>query len=189
MAVVARLLPRHWEIRHWDGRRLLRFLTGLALLALAFTGRIDAHAAPAPTDAARAPATVQAPHGPSAKPAAPAGVASDPAAAPERHAMDPVAAPARVASDPIAASEWHAVDPVAAAGRDAMDPAAGHARQGTGGAGEPDGAHAHPVPADVAEAFAARPGPAAIQSFQAAGAAHPSGSAPGASGPRAPPIA
>ncbi|MEV4708572.1 hypothetical protein [Actinoplanes sp. NPDC049316] len=31
MAVVVRLLPRHW-----DGRRLLQFLTGLALIALAF---------------------------------------------------------------------------------------------------------------------------------------------------------
>jgi hypothetical protein len=32
VTAVARLLPRHW-----DGRRLLRFLTGLALIALAFT--------------------------------------------------------------------------------------------------------------------------------------------------------
>jgi len=31
VATVARLLPRHW-----DGRRLLQFLTGLALIALAF---------------------------------------------------------------------------------------------------------------------------------------------------------
>ena len=31
MTTVARLLPRHW-----DGRRLLQFLTGLALIALAF---------------------------------------------------------------------------------------------------------------------------------------------------------
>jgi hypothetical protein len=31
VAIVARLLPRHW-----DGRRLLQFLTGLALIALAF---------------------------------------------------------------------------------------------------------------------------------------------------------
>jgi hypothetical protein len=31
MALLARLLPRDW-----DGRRLLQFLTGLALLALAF---------------------------------------------------------------------------------------------------------------------------------------------------------
>ncbi|WP_305786916.1 hypothetical protein [Symbioplanes lichenis] len=31
MATVARLHPRHW-----DGRRLLQFLTGLALIALAF---------------------------------------------------------------------------------------------------------------------------------------------------------
>jgi hypothetical protein len=32
VAVAARLLPRHW-----DGSRLLRFLAGLAMLALAFT--------------------------------------------------------------------------------------------------------------------------------------------------------
>jgi hypothetical protein len=48
VAVVVRLLPRHW-----DGRRLLQFLTGLALIALAF-------AAPAlagtPVDAPQEPA-------------------------------------------------------------------------------------------------------------------------------------
>ena len=33
MAPLLRLLPRHW-----DGRRLLRFVTGLALLALMFGG-------------------------------------------------------------------------------------------------------------------------------------------------------
>lgn len=44
MAIVERLLPRYW-----DGRRLLRFLAGLALLALAFAVRVDAVAtAPAP---------------------------------------------------------------------------------------------------------------------------------------------
>lgn len=36
VAVVARLLPRDW-----DGQRLLRFVTGLALLALAFAVRVD----------------------------------------------------------------------------------------------------------------------------------------------------
>ena len=40
MADVVRILPRHW-----DGPRLLRFLTGLALLALAFA----VHAGPATT--------------------------------------------------------------------------------------------------------------------------------------------
>jgi hypothetical protein len=36
--------------RHWDGRRLLRFLTGLAMLALAFTVHVTppAPALPAP---------------------------------------------------------------------------------------------------------------------------------------------
>jgi hypothetical protein len=52
---VARLLPRHW-----DGRRLLRFLTGLALLALAFA--VPAAAAPTPAPAAiTATVTVDAP--------------------------------------------------------------------------------------------------------------------------------
>ena len=48
MAVVARILPRHW-----DGRRLLRFLTGLALIALAFAVRVDG---PAAASAALGPA-------------------------------------------------------------------------------------------------------------------------------------
>ncbi|OJF13618.1 hypothetical protein [Couchioplanes caeruleus] len=57
MAVVARLLPRLW-----DGRRLLQFLTGLALIALAFA--IPAlTAAPRPADTAVTVATVDAPHG------------------------------------------------------------------------------------------------------------------------------
>jgi hypothetical protein len=46
---VARLLPRHW-----DGRRLLRFLTGLAMLALAFT-------TPAVQTPAAMPATAEVP--------------------------------------------------------------------------------------------------------------------------------
>ncbi|MEV6595845.1 hypothetical protein AB0M36_03165 [Actinoplanes sp. NPDC051346] len=46
MAVVARLLPRLW-----DGRRLLQFLTGLALIALAFAAPAVA-AAPTPSDTA-----------------------------------------------------------------------------------------------------------------------------------------
>lgn len=48
MTAVARLLPRHW-----DGRRLLQFLTGLALIALAFTATARATAPPAePTEPA-----------------------------------------------------------------------------------------------------------------------------------------
>ena len=42
MAIVERLLPRHW-----DGRRLLQFLAGLALLAMSFTLRADVVATPA----------------------------------------------------------------------------------------------------------------------------------------------
>jgi hypothetical protein len=40
---VARLLPRDW-----DGQRLLRFLAGLAMLALAFTFRVDGLPAASP---------------------------------------------------------------------------------------------------------------------------------------------
>ena len=59
MAFVDRLLPRQW-----DGRRLLRFLAGLALLAASFLSPAPtATAAPAPASsvvgrAVEAPATV-----------------------------------------------------------------------------------------------------------------------------------
>jgi hypothetical protein len=42
VAIVERLLPRHW-----DGRRLLQFLAGLALLAMSFALRADVVATPA----------------------------------------------------------------------------------------------------------------------------------------------
>jgi hypothetical protein len=42
VAAVVRVLPRHW-----DGRRLLRFLTGLAMLALAFAAPPLSSVAPA----------------------------------------------------------------------------------------------------------------------------------------------
>jgi hypothetical protein len=52
MALLARLLPRDW-----DGRRLLQFLTGLALLALAFAApAAPAAAAPAPAPVVVTPA-------------------------------------------------------------------------------------------------------------------------------------
>ena len=54
MAVVRRLLPRHW-----DGHRLLQFLTGLALLALTF-GAPAAAAAPPPAAPAPVTTTVEA---------------------------------------------------------------------------------------------------------------------------------
>jgi hypothetical protein len=43
VTAVVRMLPRHW-----DGQRLLRFLAGLALLALAFLPRPDVALATAP---------------------------------------------------------------------------------------------------------------------------------------------
>ncbi|MBM2621548.1 hypothetical protein JIG36_39190 [Actinoplanes sp. LDG1-06] len=69
MTAVARVLPRDW-----DGHRLLRFLAGLAMLALAFAAHLaparleTASATPAPpsavasvTEQAPAPATVAEP--------------------------------------------------------------------------------------------------------------------------------
>ncbi|MDI6101576.1 hypothetical protein QLQ12_23430 [Actinoplanes sp. NEAU-A12] len=44
--------------RPWDGQRILRFLTGLAMLALAVTLRLPAPAIPVATAAPAAPAVV-----------------------------------------------------------------------------------------------------------------------------------
>ena len=46
--------------RHWDGSRLLRFLAGLAMLALAFTAHPPAAEPAAPAAAVVAPAPVRA---------------------------------------------------------------------------------------------------------------------------------
>ncbi|MEU8660329.1 hypothetical protein [Actinoplanes philippinensis] len=46
--------------RPWDGQRILRFLTGLAMLALAVTLRLPGPAVPAPAAAPAAPAPVAA---------------------------------------------------------------------------------------------------------------------------------
>src|SRR5688500_18111244 len=59
VAVVARLLPRHW-----DGSRLLRFLAGLAMLALAFTTPTFA----SPVEAAAPPAVTAPAQGTAAAP-------------------------------------------------------------------------------------------------------------------------
>lgn len=86
MAEVARAHPRHW-----DGRRLLRFLTGLALLALAFAAPVFAAPGPAVPDAITQPALRTVTHAPaelavqtagqvSAQRAADATVADDSAA-------------------------------------------------------------------------------------------------------------
>lgn len=63
MAAVRRLLPRHW-----DGHRLLQFLTGLALLALTFGGAA-VPAAPPPSAPAPVTTTVEAPAETTAEPA------------------------------------------------------------------------------------------------------------------------
>jgi hypothetical protein len=62
VAVARRLLPRHW-----DGHRLLQFLTGLALLALTFGGAA-VPAAPPPAAPAPVTTTVEAPAETTAEP-------------------------------------------------------------------------------------------------------------------------
>jgi hypothetical protein len=101
VTTVARLLPRHW-----DGRRLLQFLTGLALIALAFA--IPALLGPS-APPADAPVTVittvdtplppglpltdlPAPAAAGNAPAAPSGLALDTAAADQAAAVDQTAA-------------------------------------------------------------------------------------------------
>jgi hypothetical protein len=76
MTAVVRVLPRYW-----DGRRLLRFLTGLAMLTLAFTTHLHPAAEPVVPPAAVAQA---------APPASPA-VTAEPAPA-ARPALPPVTA-------------------------------------------------------------------------------------------------
>jgi hypothetical protein len=97
VAVLARLLPRDW-----DGRRLLRFLTGLALLALSFTvPAAPALAAPALAAPALAAPALAAPAlaAPAVAVVAPAPVAvSQPAPAAESTAA------ATAATEPVAAA-------------------------------------------------------------------------------------
>jgi len=64
--------------RHWDGRRLLQFLTGLALIALAFA--VPSLAPPAEPDAPPITiiTTVDTPAGPAAAPADPEVTGADP---------------------------------------------------------------------------------------------------------------
>jgi hypothetical protein len=71
VTAVTRVLPRQW-----DGRRLLRFLTGLAMLALAFTVHVTPPA-PAPALSAAPPVAVAS----SVSPAAPEAVSVEPVAA------------------------------------------------------------------------------------------------------------
>jgi hypothetical protein len=92
VTAAVRVLPRHW-----DGGRLLRFLTGLATLALAFTARLDAPSAPV------APAVVSAP--------APAVA---PVPQPVR-AVAPAAAPVAAAEPAPVTSRFPAPAPVPAA--------------------------------------------------------------------------
>ncbi|MDY7084727.1 MAG: hypothetical protein SYR96_06425 [Actinomycetota bacterium] len=86
---MARVLPRDW-----DGPRLLRFLTGLALLALAFA----AHLAPAQLETAghTSPAATA--------PAATAATAGPTSAAAERTAAESTADQAKPVSFPLEAT-------------------------------------------------------------------------------------
>jgi len=86
VTAVTRVLPRFW-----DGRRLLRFLTGLAMLTLAFTVHVTPPAPALPASPAAAVAT---------SPAAPAQAATQPAAqpAPALPALPPVETPLVISS-------------------------------------------------------------------------------------------
>jgi hypothetical protein len=77
--------------RQWDGRRLLRFLTGLAMLALAFTVHVTPPA-PAPALSAAPPVAVAS----SVSPAAPEAVSVEPVAALPALPALPAQAPAVV---------------------------------------------------------------------------------------------
>jgi hypothetical protein len=72
--------------RHWDGRRLLRFLTGLAMIALAFTVHVTppapASAVPAPVPAAVPVSAAFAAPVPASEPAVAAPAALPPQEAP-----------------------------------------------------------------------------------------------------------
>jgi hypothetical protein len=93
VAAVGRLHPRHW-----DGHRLLQFLTGLALLALAF-GTTAASAAPASPPAAAVTTTVEAPADPAVDiPAAPAATTVEAPTAAAAAAVDIPAAAAAAAA-------------------------------------------------------------------------------------------
>jgi hypothetical protein len=91
VADVARLLPRHW-----DGQRLLRFLTGLALLALAFAAHAGVTAVPpaAVPAAAVPPAAALTVAVPAVAPAAVAQPLPVPAAAAPATPAEAVAIPA-----------------------------------------------------------------------------------------------
>jgi hypothetical protein len=95
VALLERLHPRHW-----DGHRLLQFLTGLALLALAFSAPV----APAEPAAALPPAAVVS--------AAEVRTAAEQPAAQDSAAQDSAAqdsaAPDSAAQDAVPAEEcWH----------------------------------------------------------------------------------
>jgi hypothetical protein len=79
--------------RHWDGRRLLRFLTGLAMLALAFTVHMTPPAPSPPSLPAALPAAA-----PAALPAA--APAALPAAAPASSTVTPPSS--TVTEEPVA---------------------------------------------------------------------------------------
>jgi len=88
-----RVLPRNW-----DGRRLLRFLTGLALLALAFTFRVDAVTPAAP------PSAVVSSAGVSRTAASPAAASAAPAPPPAAPSVTDLGRSAGVLTVPVVAA-------------------------------------------------------------------------------------
>ena len=107
VADVARILPRHW-----DGQRLLRFLAGLALLALAFAAHAGLIAPPGPAAVPLAPAmtstTVDVPAAPVVDvPAATVDAPAPPVTRPWPVTADGVPAPAVAVPAPVVPAGLH----------------------------------------------------------------------------------
>jgi hypothetical protein len=79
---VARLLRSHWLPSDWDTRRLLRFLAGLTMLALAFGAPAATAAPPAPSPAVVMTASAEASVTLGESVSAPSSVRVEPAAVP-----------------------------------------------------------------------------------------------------------
>ena len=125
MTTVARLLPRHW-----DGRRLLQFLTGLALIALAFAlpALLSPSGGPAET-----PATVITTVDTPLPPGLPVAVAPD---------LAPASVPAPAAGHGPAGLALSAESPTTAQNAATATSAAGAGNVTVGGAASPGTDHA-----------------------------------------------
>jgi hypothetical protein len=142
VAIVARFLSRAR-----DGRRLLQFLTGLALVALSFVIRVDG---PATTVGAAID-----------RPAAASAVDAGPAAPPAADAALAVAPDSAVAPDPADASATSAQDTPSAADAGLAVRAPGITAEHTGADGTPAGIDATPTAGSTPASHGSRAPPLA----------------------------